>query len=112
MSLDRLRVQINGGTTKTSANNSISLGVWNHVLATWDATGDVTLYINAAQSGETGVSADPAGITTTNAMRIGNRATATDRTFDGPIGEVGAFSTIFGVSDILRNYQATKWRYQ
>jgi hypothetical protein len=104
---------INSGTFRKTAYGAIISGDgnWYHVVATWDNTGYTTIYVNGSQSGTPGISADPAGITTTNALTIGNRSTATDRTFDGVIGDVRLYSYPLSSDDVLRNYNATKTRY-
>jgi hypothetical protein len=107
-----LRFIINGGTQIFAASGVISnFGTWYHVVATWDAAGYVTIYVNGVQSGTSGISADPAGITTTNAIRIGNRSGATDRTFDGLIGEVSIYNRALSAEEIAQYHNATKWRY-
>jgi hypothetical protein len=109
---DLLLVRINGGTSRNSGSFSISLGNWHHVVATWDNTGYTIICVNGEKSGAPGVSADPAGITTTNNLRIGNRSGATDRTFDGLIGEVRIYNRDLTLQEIQHNYLATKWRYR
>jgi hypothetical protein len=106
---DKISFRINGGTAILS--EVITYGNWYHVVATWDATGYVTMYVNGAQSGTPGISADPTGITTTNAIRVGNRSTATDRTFDGMIGEVRIYGDALTPAEVLQNYNATKTNY-
>jgi hypothetical protein len=105
-------VQINAGTQRTSNASSISLGNWHHVVATWDNTGYVTIYVNGSQSGTPGISADPSGIITTNALAIGNRSGGTDRTFDGLIGEMRIYNRTLTSQEIQHNYLTTKWRYR
>jgi len=71
----------------TSSAGTIQLNTWYFITATWDSSGYSNLYIN----GELAISGainNPSGITTTNAMRIGNWSTGTDRAFDGIIDEV------------------------
>jgi len=104
--------KINGGTTKLGASNSVVLMAWSHVVATWNNTGYVTIYVNGVQSGTPGISADLTGITTTNPLTIGNRSGATDRTFDGLIGGVLIYNRALTPAEIARNYNATKWKYQ
>lgn len=105
-STNRIAFAINNGTVRMSAMGSVVYGDgnWYHVVATWDATGLVTLYVNGVQSGTPGISADPAGITTTNAIRIGNRSTATDRTFDGSIDNVRIYNTVLTSFEIQKHY--------
>jgi len=97
---------INNGTIKYSAENSFTPGdgIWHHVVVTWDATGLVTFYVDSAQSGTPGISADPAGITTTNDLRIANRSGATDRTFNGRIKGVYIGSGQWSAADVAADY--------
>jgi hypothetical protein len=105
---------INDSVWRGSADGSVVFGDGNfyHVVATWDNTGDVTTYVNGSQSGAPGASGNPSGITTTNALRIGNRSVATDRAFDGRIAEVRLYSRALTSQETQRNYLATKWRYR
>jgi Concanavalin A-like lectin/glucanases superfamily len=84
---DYVRMRINGGTTRTSAASTIQLNVPKHIIASVASDGTVTFYINGVQSGNAGISAPCSQITTTNALRIGNRSTATDRQLQGIIDE-------------------------
>jgi hypothetical protein len=99
-------VSINSGTLKYSATNSVVVGDgnWYHVVATWDSSGYVTIYVNGVQSGTPGVSAAASGITTTNDMRIANRSTATDRTFEGNIKMARIYSRVMGADEIAANF--------
>jgi hypothetical protein len=110
---DYISFRINAGAFKTTAAGAITFGDgnWYHVVATWDATGLVTIYVNGSQSGTPGISADPAGITTTNALRIGNRSGATDRTFDGTIGDVRIYNVELTPAQVSQNYNATKTKH-
>jgi hypothetical protein len=108
---NQVAFRINAGTSRVSASNSVSVGVYSHVVATWDGTGLVTLYVNGIQSGTSGISADPTGITTTNALTIGNRSTATDRTFNGDIDEVRIYNRVLSLVEIAYSYNAGSGRY-
>lgn len=110
---NRISFQINGGTQKNSATNSVVFGDGNlyHALATWDATGYVVIYINGVPSGAPGISADPAGITTTNVLRLGNLSADPVRGFDGLIGEVRIYNRALTPDEIEQNYNATKGKY-
>jgi len=103
---------INSGVMITCTGNDwIAWGDWAHVVATWDNTGLVSMYVNGVAANTPSISADPAEITTANAIRIGNRSGATDRTFDGDIGEVRIYSTELTPAEVLQNYNATKSKY-
>lgn len=101
-----------GAGARNSGAGSLNYGVWSHVVASFDSDGVVSFYINGVLKGTPGDFGDPTGITTTNALTIGNRSGATDRTFDGLIGEVGMWNRVLSVGEILHIYNATKWRYQ
>lgn len=103
--VNRLVFYMNTGYN-TSANDSITLSAWNYVVVTWDASGNSNIYINSVKSGNTVDVGDPADITTTNAMRIGNRSGATDRTFDGLIDEVRVYNRVLGLTEIQANYNS------
>lgn len=71
----------------TSSANAFSLDAWTHVAVVFTAEGR-TLYadgvdVTASGGDETGLPPDVAGD-----LRIGNRAGATDRAFDGAIDDV------------------------
>ncbi len=106
-----LGFNINNGPVRYTTAGAYTIGNWYHVVATWDNTGLVTCYINGSQSGTPGISADPVGITTTNALRIGSRSGATDRTFNGTISDVRIYNVALTPTEILQNYNATKWFY-
>lgn len=102
---------INDGAGISTGAGAVAFGSMVNVTATFDGTGDGTLYVNGVQSGTTGVIADPATITTANAMRIGNRSGGTDRTFDGKIAEVRLYNVELTPAQVLQNYNATKSKY-
>ena len=109
---DRFVGRINGGTQIVSTG-TLTRNSWNHLVVTWSNTGLITLYLNGAQDSTTpAISADPAGITTANALTIGNRSGATDRTFDGGIGEVQIYNRVLSVGESSNIYSATCWRYK
>jgi len=100
----QLQCILNGGAFINSAD--VPRSMWCYVVATWDNTGHVTIYVNGSPSGTPGISADPTGITTTNALRIGNRSGATDRTFDGAIDEVRISNTELSAAFVKASYNA------
>jgi len=110
---NRLLFIINGAGTRTSAIGSIVFGDgnWYHTVATWDDTGYVIFYVNGSQSGTPGGATNPAGITTVNALRIGNRSNATDRTFDGGIDSVRIYNRELGLTEIEYNYNSGVGNY-
>lgn len=91
-------------TNRASWASSITYWNWHHVTVTVDNTWFVTHYINAVQSGTPWISSAPSNITTTNATRIGNRSTATDRTFDWTIWQVRIISRVLTATEIANDY--------
>lgn len=104
MSANRVGFINNNGTIIYSNNNSINYNQWQHVLVTVNSSGLVTHYINGTVSG-TGTTGVPSGITTTNALAIGNRSRATDRDFDGKISDVRFYNRILTPAQITRLYK-------
>jgi hypothetical protein len=72
------------------------------------STGLVNFYLNGTLTGTANQQAGTINlITTTNAMRIGNRATATDGTFDGGIREVKMWNRVLTSAEITADYMGT-----
>jgi hypothetical protein len=107
----RFAFRINGGTIVFSAINSYTIGAWVHVAVVFTSAGVVTVYINGTQSTAPTLSAVASGITTTNALRVGNRSTATDRPFDGRIGATLVTSEQYTATQMLSYYQNTQGLY-
>jgi len=86
-----------------TSGNIFNLGNWQHILITCEANGAAVMYWNNTgfKSGNTNATS---AITTTNAMRIGNRATATDRTFDGAIRSVKMWNRVLTTTEITEEY--------
>ncbi len=104
----RIGMNINGGTGVNSEPVYFTLGKWAHVAVTFDSTGRVSNYINGVLVGAPAVSGDPVGITTTNALTIGNRSTATDRTFDGTIDDLRVYNRPLSSTEIKMLYNSTR----
>jgi len=104
--LNYAAITVNAGTGRNSGIDSIVIGsgIWYHVVVTVASDGMATFYINGVQKGTPGLTGAPSGITTANAMRIGNRAEATDRTFDGKIAKVRVYSRVLDVNEIAVLY--------
>ncbi len=102
-----IRLYMNG-SARQSAPGAITFGDGNfsRVVVAWNNTGYTTFYVNGLQSGTPGITADPAVITTTNALRIGNRSGVTDRTFDGLIDEVRVSDTDRTAGWIKASYES------
>ena len=101
---ERMRFMVNGGTVIDSANNSISYNQWHHVAVSVASNATVTHYIDGVQSGTSAQTGALSGITTTNVLRIGNRSSATDRTFDGLISGVRIYNKAFTTAQIQKHY--------
>ena len=96
--------RINEGTIILSGTNSIPFNTWTHVLVTFNASGFVTHYVNGVVSGTPANTNSSSGITTTNALRIGNRATSTNRPFNGTIDEVIIYNVSLSADEIMNLY--------
>jgi len=107
-SLNRLYLQINTGTGIYSGENAYSINAWSHVLVIVSSNATVTYYINGVQSGTPGTTGALSGITTANALTIGNRSGATDRTFNGNISDVRIYNRVLGTAEIKAIYNATR----
>ncbi len=103
---NRLNAAVNGGAVRSSADNSITLGAWQHVLLTVASNATVTQYINGVVSGTPNTTNALSGITTSNPLTIGNRAGATDGTFDGAISDVKIYNRVLSAAEIRQLYQS------
>ncbi len=92
--VSQVLIKINAGAERISAIGSINFNEWNHVLVTVSASALVTNYVNGVLSGTPGTSGAIAAITTTNAMRIGNRSGSTNETFDGSIQKLRIYNRV------------------
>lgn len=96
-----------------SSNNSISMGAWQHVIATWDGTTNATgvhIYVNGREVTYQ-TQTDASGTRSTDAaanLTIGNRAGATDRTFDGLIDEAKLYNYPLSISQIKNDFNTNK----
>ena len=104
-SSNRLVLSSDAGTTNpVSANNSISLNTWIHIVAirTSVTTANTTFYVNSVLSGTANQnSGTPVGGTTN--VIIGN-ANAGDRTFDGIIDDVRIYSRALSATEVRQLY--------
>lgn len=98
-----LMMYTNIGTKAWSAN--FNLRTWSHVLVTVTSAQLATHYINKVVSGTPTDLVQPiSAITTTNALRIGNRSGATDVTFDGSIRSVKMWNRVLTADEIAADY--------
>jgi len=109
-SSNKVQLEINqDGTTQSAISaNTITSGVWYHLVGTRKGTA-AKVYINSEEAGN-GVVADP--LTTTVNEIIGNRPVGYGYPFDGLIGEVRIYNRALTPLEIQHNYLATKWRYR
>lgn len=103
--------RVAGGVTngnQYSSNDLLSPNKWAFVAMSATKNGSTSLinfYVNGVLSStanQTG--GNLAGIVTTNALRIGNRAAATDRTFDGTIDEPRIWNRALTPTEIQNLY--------
>jgi len=105
-STNTLRFQVNSGTEIISDTNfDRDSGMWSHVAVTVASDATTTFYIDGVVSGTPGATGALSGITTTTAMRIGNRAGGDDRTFDGDIARLKIWSSDLTALQIKDLYQ-------
>lgn len=111
---NRLTFSVDYATTdllRRSANNTITMGAWQHVAVTWNGSSTASnaiIYINGAV---------PSYATTTNAsgarandaaqnIAIGNPPTLTDRSFDGRIDDLRIYNRVLTAAEIASLYDA------
>lgn len=97
-----IRFSVNNGGT-ISASSTVTGSTWTHVLVTVSSAAAVTIYVNGS-SVATGTTGALSGITTTNAIRVGNRAGATDKSFQGKIAKVRAYARVLTAAEIAELY--------
>jgi hypothetical protein len=97
------------GTEHASGNNVVLYGQWYHILYTLSSANLCNLYINGVLTGaanqDLSAGGGIAGITTTNAPRIGNLTGATTLTFDGSIRSVKMWNRVLSTTEITEEYQ-------
>ncbi len=97
------------------STTKLTLNAWSHAMTTYDNVGDwkIRLYINGVgviydtQTAADGTITSDVGVSFT----IGN-STATDRTWDGKIGELRIYPRVLNPIEICRDYQMTRWRFR
>jgi prepilin-type N-terminal cleavage/methylation domain-containing protein len=97
-----LRVN-NTGASMQSVNDALQYNQWNLIAATFNSSGR-KLYVNGTDVTSTGGSETGLPPNIAGAVRIGNRATGTDYTFDGYIDEVRIYNVAVPVSLINEMY--------
>jgi len=99
-----VKLQVNNGSTPTSAANAVPYKKWSHVLVTVDSNALATFYVNGFLSGTPGSTGALSGITSTDPIYIGNRSGFTDRTFDGIIDDVRIYSRALSSQEVKQLY--------
>jgi prepilin-type N-terminal cleavage/methylation domain-containing protein len=97
---------INAGPFLNSSNDAVALNQWSLITATFNSSGR-KIYVNGVDKTLTGggeTALPPASPSPVPNIRIGNRAGATDRIFDGMIDEVSIYDAIFSSSQIEEKY--------
>ena len=98
----RLAFRVDGDTAPTySTTGAVTLDAWNRVAVAFDRYGR-RLYVGGVDV--TGTGADQANLPPANtaALRIGNRAGATDRGFDGGIDDLYIYNRMLSAAEIER----------
>lgn len=102
---ERINFRVNASSSINSAVGGVPFNRWTHVSVTAAADGTANFYVNGALSGTANQATTAlSGITTTNALTIGNRSTATDRTFDGWIDEPIVWNRVLTAQEISDLY--------
>ena len=98
-----------GGASKFTNAYTATLDTWHHAVLLYEYPGNMTIYINGNE-GVAAIAADGALDTNANDVLIGS--TASNFFINAIIGEVRIYNRVLTPSEIMRNYQATKWRYR
>ena len=86
LTANNLNFIINDGVAKNTSSQTITTGVWTHIVATWDSS-NIKLYVNASQVGSD-VAAGALGGTASN-LQVGGKTTVK---YDGKIDEVRVYN--------------------
>ena len=106
----RLNFGSAGSVIVHTANNSIILNTWQHVLITRPSAGTNTnIYINGVLSGTANQNSGTPEAGTTNTF-IGNNNNG-DRTFDGQISELKTYNRILSPEEITLLYENYRPRF-
>jgi len=104
-SSNRLNLIINNITNTISSNNAITFNQWQFVVATFDSSGR-KIYVNGVNVAGSGATETEIPPNVAGVVAIGNRAGATDRTFDGLIDDVRIYKAVLSSSQIKQQYVA------
>jgi len=104
-SSNRLNLIINNITNTISSNNAITFNQWQFVAATFNSSGR-KIYVNGVDITDSGGNATELPPNVAGVVAIGNRAGATDRTFDGLIDDVRIYKAVLSSAQIKQQYVA------
>jgi hypothetical protein len=96
---------------RTSAANAISMGVWRHVVVTWDGTTTATnvlMYVDGAPVGSYASTINASGNRVSDAganLYLGNEASGA-RTLDGALDDVRVYNRVLSPTEIQAVYRA------
>ena len=109
VTIEKLRLRINGSTEIYSNASSIILGTWQHILVQIKSNSATSFYINGNLSGsaDQAVNKPISDITTTNPIRIGQRSFDTGSTFDGSIRDVKMWNRVLTTAEITADYEGS-----
>jgi hypothetical protein len=105
-----LKLRINDGTATLSTSNAITLNRWQRVVATFNSSGR-HLYVNGVDVTASGGSETALPPNVVGDVYVGNRAGATDRTFDGYIDKAAIITRALTPSEIWKDFQNSRRQY-
>ncbi len=95
---------------------TIAAGVWQHIVLVYDnsvAVNNPTVYLNGVSVSVTEITmpgSDVREFDRAHNLMIGDRP-ASDRSWDGKIGDVMLFNTMKTAADAKSIFEVTRWRY-
>jgi len=97
------------GADLLSSANALPFGVWKLVTVTFGSARKI--YVNGVDVTASGGSESALPPNVAGAVRIGNRAGATDFTWDGNIGGMKLTQKVMTATEVLREFNATRRMY-
>jgi len=99
------------GAITLDSTKAYSSTVFQHVVCTYTGSDDIAkIFVDAVQYGGSLQFSDNVN-TLDSPVKIGERVTVNTFDYAGIIGEVRIYSRALTLSEVQRNYLATKWRY-
>jgi hypothetical protein len=108
------RVCATGPAAAVTANASITQGTWYRIGVTWnDTTKYLAVFINGANATDGSPTAGIGDMSTDagDVLTLGNRNSDSARQFQGYIDDPIFYTRILSASEIMRDYQAERWRH-